>query len=75
MGYVQEFSITEAVGPCRMFMLSKRSQLETSLKNYFSVKCLQVPLLWRENSFQHTNILFAHTQTHTRGQECLESVL
>lgn len=34
MGYVQEFSIMGAVGPCRMFILSKRSQLRTSLRNY-----------------------------------------
>lgn len=66
MGYVQEFSITGAVGPCRMFILSKHSQLGTSLRNYFCVKCLQEPLLWKENSFQHTN-LFAHICTHANA--------
>lgn len=30
---------------CRMFILSKRSQLGTGLRNYFSFKCMQEPLL------------------------------
>lgn len=72
MGYMQEFSIKGAVRPCRMFILSKRSQLGTCLRNYFSVKCLKEPLLWRENNFQHIN-LFAHMRTHTRGQVSLVS--
>lgn len=66
MRYIQEFSITETVGPCRMFILSKCLQLGSTLKNYFSVKCLQEPLLWKEISFQHTNP-FAHIHTLARS--------
>lgn len=59
MGYVQEFSIMGAVGPCRMFILSKRSQLRTT-RNYsvFNVgkSC------WRKKRDSQTG---SHTHAHT----------
>lgn len=68
MGYVQEFSIMGAVGPCRMFILSKRSQLRTSLRNY-SVVSVGKSLCWRKKRVKmfHTH-LRAHTFTHTHTQ-------
>lgn len=86
MGYVQEFSIMGAVGPCRMFILSKRSQLRTSLRNYsvFNVgmsRCCRKKRVKLVHTHMRTH---AHTHTfmHTRGRyvwsvtvKCLECVL
>lgn len=61
MGYVQEFSITGAGGPCRMFILSKRLQLGTSLRNY------------SEGTVEDLNSQTCFTHTDTYGQIHLAS--